>query len=202
MIEAIRKELLKDTGILVIPTNTTAKKPQLPYATINATSPWIDDRGYADTFIYSDENGSHMKRSEAYQMVFSINIYAVNDAVTIQIAKTLRNWFVSKGDSFLEELNLVVVTRGNIENRTTFLVDSYEYKHGFDVRLRGTDEQVISRSATIPDDAVINPDGTVTFPDGSILNPDGSIENPDGTITDPVGYDWIEKAEIEFEGVE
>lgn len=203
MIEAIRKQILKDTGVLVVPANTTAKKPPLPYATINATSPWIDDRGHADNFIYSDENGSHMKRSEAYQMVFSINIYALSDAETIQVARMIRNWFVLVGESLLEELNLVVVSRGNIENRTTFLVDSYEYKHGFDVRLRGTEEQILTRpTIPIPDDAVNNPDGTITFPDGSIVNPDGSIENPDGTITDPVGYDWIEKVEIEYKGVE
>ncbi|MFD1206639.1 LIC_12616 family protein [Sporosarcina contaminans] len=202
MIEQIRKQILKDTGILVIPANTTAKKPDMPYATINATSPWIDDRGHADTLIYTDETGTHMKRNEAYQMVFSINVYAADEATTIQIARTLRSWFVMVGESFLEEMNVVVVNRGNIENRTTFILDSYEHKHGFDVRMRATDGQVITKMPIIPDDAVTNPDGSVTFPDGSILNPDGSIEKPDGTIIDPVGYDWIEKVIIEYKGVE
>lgn len=202
MIEAIRKQILKDTGVLVIPANTTAKKPLLPYTTINTTSPWIDDRGHPEIQIYTDETGTHMKRTEAYQMVFSMNVYAENDTETIRIAKLIRNWFVLSGERLLESMNLVVVTRGNIENRTTFLVDSYEHKHGFDVQLRGTDEQNVVNPIMIPDNAVINPDGTITYPDGSVLNPDGSIQKPDGTIIDPVTYEWIETVELEFKGVE
>lgn len=202
MIEAVRKQILKDTGVLVAPANTTNKKPPLPYVTINITSPWIDERGHADAFVYTDSTGTHMKRVEAYQMVFSMNVYAENDSDAIRFAKLIRNWFALSGERLLEDMNLVVVTRGNIENRTTFLVDSYEHKHGFDVRMRGTDEHNVTHPIMIPDGATTNPDGTITYPDGSVLNPDGSIEKPDGTIIDPVTYEWIETVELEFKGVE
>lgn len=146
MIEAIRKQIKKDSGILVIPANTTNKKPPLPYATINVTSPWIDERGHADIFRYADETGMHMQRSEMYQFVMSLNLYAETDLTTMQLANVIRNWFVMNGEQFLEEeLNAVVVSRSAIQDRATFLVDSYEYKYGFDVRIRTAhDERFIN----------------------------------------------------------
>lgn len=174
MIEFIRKRILKDTGILVIPANTTAKKPPLPYATINVTSPWINDVGHADISTFEDGVGIHMHRSEAYQIAFSLNVYAESDANAIQIGMLVRGWFVLKGESFLEDLNVVVVTLGNIGNRTAFLVDSYENKHGFDVQLRATDNNQIA----------------------------SVYQNPDDRPGTHVDYDWIETVEIEFEGVE
>lgn len=170
MIEAIRKQILKDTGVLVVPANIIANKPELPFATINVTSPWIDDVGHADVFRYTDEDGAHMQRTEMYQMVLSINAYGVSDYHAMELAQRLRSWFVMKGEYFLEEeLNAVVVSRTNIENRTTFLVDSYENKHGFDVQIRTTDSE-------------------------RFVNHEQDGEG--------ATYDWIEKVELEFKGVE
>lgn len=50
------------------------------------------------------------------------------------------------GENHLEDMNIVVTNLRAIENRTTFLVDSYDYKHGFDVQMRGTDEQFFTRT--------------------------------------------------------
>lgn len=179
MIETIRKQIYKDTGTLVIPANTTAKTPPLPFATINVTSPWIDDVGHADVHKYEDEAGLHIRRTEAFQFVFSFNVYAETDMEAIRLARLIRGWFALTGEIFMEDLNIVVVTRGNIENRTTFLVDSYEYKHGFDVQFRAVDEQFIGRTHQ------------------------GDEDGNKGESSDvPVHYDWIEKAIIEFKGVE
>ena len=144
MIETIRKQILKDTGVLIIPANTTAKKPPLPYGTVNLTSPWIDGKGHPDIFIYQDAFGHHMRRTEDYQMVISFQVYAASDAEAVQHAKVIRNWFSLRGQSLMEDLNVVVVRKGNLENRTTFLVDSYDYKHGFDIQLRATSGEYIA----------------------------------------------------------
>lgn len=145
MIESIRKQIYKDIGVLVVPSNTTAKKPPLPYATINATSPYIKDVGLADIHVVEDSDGVKRQRSESYQFVFSFNVYAVTDTEAIRLAKIVRSWFYLAGESHLEDMNIVVTNLKNVENRTTFLVDSYEYKHGFDVQLRGSDDQTFNR---------------------------------------------------------
>lgn len=169
MIEKIRKQILNDTGVLVIPSNTTSNKPDTPFATINITSPWIDDVGHADVFRYVDDDGAHMQRSEMYQFVMSLNVYAKGDVQAIQLANKIRTWFVMQGEHLLEDMNVVVVSRSNIENRTTFLVDSYEYKHGFDVQVRATQSDNFTNYEQDGEEAT---------------------------------YDWIEKVEIEFKGVE
>lgn len=40
------------------------------------------------------------------------------------------------GRTFLQEQQIVVLKVGNIEDRTTFLLESYDYKQGFDVKIR------------------------------------------------------------------
>lgn len=145
MIEVIRKQIYKDSGVLVVPSNTTAKMPPLPFATINTTSPHIKDVGQADIHIVEDAEGIKRRRSESYQFVFSINVYATTDTEAIRLAKVVRSWFFLAGETHLEDMNIVVTNLRNVENRTTFLVDSYEYRHGFDVQLRGSDDQTFNR---------------------------------------------------------
>lgn len=145
MIEIIRKQIHKDTGVLVIPSNTKAKKPPLPYASINVTSPYIKDVGQADIHVIEDAEGLKKQRSESYKFVFSINVYATTDAEAMRLARDVRSWFYLTGESYLDGMNIVVTDLLNIENRTIFLVDSYEYRHGFDVQLRGSDNQFFTR---------------------------------------------------------
>lgn len=206
MIEIIRKQIYKDTGVLVVPSNTTAKMPPLPFATINTASSYIKDVGREDISIVEDAEGLKKQHSEAYKFVFSVNVYAKTDEVAMSLTKTVRSWFYLTGESYLDEMNIVVTDLMNIENRTVFLVDSYEYRHGFDVQLRGSDVVKIGRRSdyvppTPPPGSVENPDGTVTLPDGTVTHPDGSTTLPDGTNVPPVHYDWIETVELEFEGV-
>jgi hypothetical protein len=145
MISAIKDMIAKayqDTGLRIIQANTTAPKPPLPYATYNITAPYVKEKGRGNISIYNDGNNNYLKRDEQYKVTLSFNVYSDKTETTIDWAIKLRQWFLFFGLDFIRDLNIAVVDVGNIENRTTFLVDSYEYKHGFDVQFRLTDEQV------------------------------------------------------------
>lgn len=138
--KAIISQLYKDTGIRVIQANLTAPRPPLPFVVYNVTAPYIKGVGLPDITSYEDETGFHFKHSEQYRVTLSFNGYTSNNETTIDLINKVRQWFLFMGRDFIEEQNVAVIEVGNIENRTTFLVDSYEYKCGFDVQFRLTEE--------------------------------------------------------------
>lgn len=138
MIEALRKKIMADTGVLTIPANTTAKRPPEPFSTVYLALSHMKDTGHPDLVTVETEDGLYTERREAYQVTLSFTFYTQDDFQAAQMAQNVRTWFDFQGYEWLSGSDLVVVDLGNIENRTTFLVDSYEYKHGFDVRLRTT----------------------------------------------------------------
>jgi hypothetical protein len=141
-VENIIVRAIEDLGFEIIPANTTKPKPPLPYATYNIIAPYVKERGKGNISIYSEGSNTYLKQSEQYRMTISFNVYSDTNESTIELATKLRRWFLFLGSDFIRDQNVAVVNVGNIENRTVFLVDSYEYKHGFDVQLRLTDEQV------------------------------------------------------------
>jgi hypothetical protein len=141
MIDIIKNIIAKayqDTGLRIIQANTTAPKPPLPYAVYNITAPYVKDRGQPNVTARDEGEELYLQYEEQYLVTISFNIYADKNESTIDWAMKLRQWFLFWGQDFLQENGIAVVNVGNIENRTTFLVDSYEYKHGFDVQLRMT----------------------------------------------------------------
>jgi hypothetical protein len=139
-IKSIIGRIYQDTGIRVIQANLTAPTPSLPYGVYNITSPYIKGVGRENVSTYEDETGLYLKRTEQYQVTISFNLYAKDSETTIDLATQVRKWFLFMGEEFIQEQNIAVIEAGNIENRTTFLVDSYEYKYGFDVQLRLSEE--------------------------------------------------------------
>lgn len=141
MIDIIKSMIAKayqDTGLRIIQANTTAPKPPLPYAVYNITSPHIKDRGQPNMTPQERDGELYLNYEEQYLTTISFNVYADKNETTIDNAIKLRQWFLFVGQEYLQDNRIAVVNVGNIENRTTFLVDSYEYKHGFDVQLRMT----------------------------------------------------------------
>ncbi|KYD28170.1 LIC_12616 family protein [Geobacillus stearothermophilus] len=142
MIDIIKNMIAKayqDTGLRIIQANTTAPKPQLPYAVYNITAPYVKDRGQPNMTPQERDGELYLTYEEQYLTTISFNVYADKNETTIDNAIKLRQWFLFVGQEYLQENGIAVVNVGNIENRTTFLVDSYEYKHGFDVQLRMTE---------------------------------------------------------------
>ncbi|NNV04668.1 hypothetical protein [Brevibacillus sp. MCWH] len=141
MITAIKNMIAKikaDTDITIIQANQTAPKPPLPYAVYNITAPYVKDRGQPNMTPQERDGELYLNYEEQYLTTISFNVYADKNETTIDNAIKLRQWFLFVGQEYLQDNGIAVVNVGNIENRTTFLVDSYEYKHGFDVQLRMT----------------------------------------------------------------
>ncbi|KHD86373.1 hypothetical protein NG54_03395 [Heyndrickxia ginsengihumi] len=148
-IQAIKDMIARinqDMWITIIKANTTNKPPPLPYAVYNITSPYIKERGQGAQ--YTDDAGNEI-RSEQYRQTISFNGYAEDAETTMELVFNLRQWFLFLGKSYLQENNFAVYQIGGIENRTTFLVDSYEYKYGFDVQLRTSYELARKNDETI-----------------------------------------------------
>jgi len=141
MIEIVKQmivQAIRSVDFEIIPTHTTKPPPPLPYATYNITAPYIQERGHPN--ITAKERGGELYQyfEVQYLITISFNVYADKNESTIDQTMKLRQWFLFLGQDFLQDSGIAVVSVGNIENRTTFLVDSYEYKYGFDVQLRMT----------------------------------------------------------------
>lgn len=143
-IKAINRQLRSDTGINVIQANGKGTLPPLPFGVYNITSPYIKGLGRENTEYLAAETELQEKRTEQFRTTLSFNLYGTSNETAIELALQVRQWFLFYGEEFLNDQNVAVAEIGNVENRTTFLVDSYEYKHGFDVQLRLTDEQIKS----------------------------------------------------------
>jgi len=141
MIKNLTGQIYKDTNIKLILANQDASRHDLPFATYNITSPYIKDVGYAN--ITYEDTGDKLikKRDEQYKITISFIIHAGSEETAIDLANKVRQWFLFYGEDYIRDLNIAVVSVGNVENRTTFMVDTYEYRHGFDVQLRLSDEQ-------------------------------------------------------------
>ncbi|MEB6549079.1 hypothetical protein MXL46_08215 [Heyndrickxia sporothermodurans] len=125
-------QLFKDTGIRVIKANQLASTPPLPYGVYNITSPFIKDRARPNEFAANDKKIFEQQ----YQQTVSFNIYGNTTEEALQKTNDIHRWFLFMGREFIHDQNIAVVEITNIEDRTTFLVDSYDYKYGFDVRFR------------------------------------------------------------------
>ncbi|KZE68058.1 hypothetical protein AWM68_17230, partial [Fictibacillus phosphorivorans] len=144
-IEAFKEiiaQIKKDTGVPIVKGNTKNKPPELPYGIYNITSPYIRGRGQGVITQFNNDTGNYEKRAEQYKFTVSLSFFAEDNETTIDHAMKVRQWFLFLGKNFITERNLAVVRVENIANRTTFIVDDYEYKHGFDVQFRATDEQI------------------------------------------------------------
>ncbi|AJI24885.1 hypothetical protein H8R29_23550 [Priestia megaterium] len=135
-------QIKKDTGLQIIKGNTINPAPPLPYGVYNITSPYIKGRGQGAVVEYIEDDTAFQKRIEQYKYTISFSFYAEDVETTMEKAFQVHQWFLFLGQEFIEEKNIAIAMLGNIEDRTTFLVEHYEYKHGFDVQFRATNEQI------------------------------------------------------------
>lgn len=138
-IKSVVRELRSCTGIQVIRVNQNGDIPALPYATYNITSAYTKGTGREDISYHDTGTELVQKRSNEVTFILSVNSYAEDEETAIESANAIRKWFLFYADEFMREINAAVIDVGSIGNRTAFLVDSYEYKHGFDVQLRFTE---------------------------------------------------------------
>ncbi|WP_342441240.1 hypothetical protein MHB65_17950 [Lysinibacillus sp. FSL K6-0075] len=131
----IRKQLAEDTALTIIRADQTGDVPKLPYATYKV----IGDRkgvGQEDVSQVSKPNTLSETRVQERNATISFNTYGTSHDNAFEVATQLRKWFEWRGSLFLDEINVAIVNITDVTNRTTFLLDSYDEKWGFDVIIR------------------------------------------------------------------
>jgi hypothetical protein len=136
-LKAMITRITQDTGLLVVKADQEgAKQPSLPYAVYKVTSPYIKGRGRGNIAYGGDEASSFETLTTQPIETISFNIFADDGDEAREKAVELHHWFIFTGTEYLEASEIAVRRMDNVENRTTHIVDHYEYKHGFDVQLR------------------------------------------------------------------
>lgn len=142
----IRNDIVKGLrdylGCHVVPTDTSADRPEYPFISYKITSPLSSGKTYSliDKPIFSEPgkpaDSIELIRREQAGFTMSVSAYSQNESEACDLAIKTANWFNFIGYLFLKEINVVVVNVSVIGDRTTQIVDSYEKRYGFDVRFR------------------------------------------------------------------
>jgi hypothetical protein len=137
----IVKGLHEWLGCPVVPTDTADPKPDYPYISHKITSAqnnntfWLEDEPVPSNnpdFEYDILT----TRKEQPQFTLSINAYSDSDEAAYDLAVKVRDWFTFHGDLYFVDMNIAVVQATNITDRTQQIVDDFERRYGFDVRIR------------------------------------------------------------------
>lgn len=149
LIKAVITRMIQDTGLLIVKADQEgAETPSLPYGIYKVTSPYVKGRGRGNITYESDGEITYEKFSEQPLTTISFSIYADDEDESRELALQVRNWFSFYGSIYLEENDIAIHRLWNVENRTTHIIEHYEYKHGFDVQLR-TEEVLMKEIETI-----------------------------------------------------
>ena len=154
---AIVKALHEYMAIPIVPTDTADRKPGYPYISYKITT-----SHEAETFSLVDNLVDNIVpslserfnydveviRKEQAHFTLSISVYSDNDDTAMALAYKARDWFKFSGYFYMVDMNIVVVNTTNITDRTQRLIDEFEWRYGFDVRIRAA-RDITKRVETI-----------------------------------------------------
>lgn len=137
--------LYKDLEVIVVPTDTNAPKPEYPFLSYKFTTIFRSD---AKNKLYKTipsiyeqfEYDVGVTVAQQPQMILSISSYSLDDGESADLANQARKWFELEGRQYLKDNGIIVVDITNIQDRTIQIVDNFEVRFGFDVRIRVYDE--------------------------------------------------------------
>lgn len=130
-------------NIPVVLADQNEPKPSYPHFGYKVINPYSSEDGLAaetsEAIASLDENFDYdikYTRSELPTMTISITTYSntVDQAETIALSAA--SWFKFLGYEYLKSKNVVVVEVTDIQDRDTLIVDDYDRRRGFDVKLR------------------------------------------------------------------
>lgn len=135
LMKLICNEIATDTSITIIRADQMGKLPPLPYSTYKVIG---DRKGRGrENLIHTDQPNALVEtRSQERNFTISFNVYGTSHDNAYEVASQLRKWFERRGFFFLDSLDVAVASISDVQNRTTFLIDSYDEKWGFDAIIR------------------------------------------------------------------
>ena len=166
----------------IVPTDTAARKPDYPYASYKITSTQNNE-----TFWLEDETVPSINpvfeydvlttRFEQPQFTISFNTYSNDEEIAYNLAVKARDWFTFHGDLLFVDMSIVVVHASNISDRTQQIVDDFERRYGFDVRIRSA-RAISKRVETIEHHSL-----SVNFPAGNSPQASAFLPLHDGIVS-------------------
>ena len=136
-IKAMIEVLSAHTGILIVKTDQQgAKQPPLPYGQYKVTSPHIKGRGRGHVTQYTEAERVYERLTTQPLMSISFSFFHIDEESSRELAVQTHGWFQFAGGLHFIDEGIAIGRLGNVENRTTHIVNHYEYKHGFDVQIR------------------------------------------------------------------
>lgn len=139
----IVKGIHEDTGLLAVDTDNNNKKPKYPFYSFKFITPIMNigeggvlsrdfDKSLNPKFKYD-----YIEKLELQpKAVVSFNSYDKDVDGSFEVCLKAWEYFRHRSKYYFRDNNVVVVNVGNITDRTVFIGEAYEYRHGFDVEFR------------------------------------------------------------------
>lgn len=136
-IKALIGVVAAHTGILIVKADQEgAVMPDLPYGLYKVTSPYIKGRGTGNITQYTEAGAVFERLTTQPFMTISLNFFTGDTDSSRELAVKAYEWFSFAGSLYCIDKGIAVRNISKVENRTTHIVEHYEYKHGFDVQIR------------------------------------------------------------------
>lgn len=143
ILSTIVSGLNKHLQTLVIRSEQSEDKPPYPFVGIKVTTPFDPEGGQPSEVggvVPSDDptwpHDYQYTRQSQDEMVLSLTTYSRDSGVAHELAQKAGEWFSFSGYEYLKARKIVVVQTMAHGNRDTLIIDDYERRAGFDIRLR------------------------------------------------------------------
>lgn len=128
MIQTIREVINDYTGLYIVDTDSNSSKPDYPYYSYKLISMDLAPKQTGAV----DENVMTLDSN----YIISFNSYSDNLNVARESIIKLWELFKFTARHVLSLENIIVVNLTNIQDRTIYIVENFEYRFGFDVEIR------------------------------------------------------------------
>lgn len=128
------------TSALFIRNYNIHTRPPYPFGTVSIVSGYIPENNSNkpnETRIYNaDTDKIEVKLGELPQMTLSFNIISDDEAICNQLCVDVINGLKYIFTEKLRNNAIIVLEITNVQNRTALFEIDFEYKYGFDLRIR------------------------------------------------------------------
>ncbi|MCJ8015229.1 hypothetical protein MUG84_26530 [Paenibacillus sp. KQZ6P-2] len=121
--------------LAVINMNGGADMPKTAFLVYNL---FPNEESSSGRIMVSQNNGKQVLQ-ETVKLTVSFLSYADDNVTSTVNAMRARDWFKTAGREALKDIDVIVTSIGNVENRDINIGPEWERRMGFDIELRTTD---------------------------------------------------------------
>lgn len=127
----VRKGLAAQLGVTTIVADQSGTQPKYPFTTVKMIGAG-ELVGQPSQYM----KGTTMVQEQDVEFTMSINCYSDEIDIANDLAYKALQYFEFEGVAPLQEQNIAIIETHLLEDRSSFLTVDWEYRIGFDVRLR------------------------------------------------------------------